>query len=140
MCNLNATCPFYILCFYSKRAMLKRANTVKSEIKAAPQKFVIPKENRHNSAFSFGITNFWCAVFISDFTVFVRSNQWKGSMKSLKKYLREATESTRFNFLTNLMISCKINSTSHSYVHTFARFDCSFNFYNLFQKRINELI
>ena len=33
--------------------------TVIAEIKAAPQKIVIPKENRHNSAFSFGITHFW---------------------------------------------------------------------------------
>ena len=43
--------------------------TVKAEIKAAPQKFVIPKENRHKNAFSFGIKNFWGAAFISDFTV-----------------------------------------------------------------------
>ena len=48
--------------------------TVKSEIKAAHQKFVIPKENRHNSAFSFGITNFWGTAFISDFTVYESSN------------------------------------------------------------------
>ena len=44
--------------------------TVKSEIKDAPQKVVIPKENRHNSAFSFGITTFCGASFISDFTAF----------------------------------------------------------------------
>ena len=46
-------------------------NTIKSEIKDAPQKVVFPKENRHNSALSFGITTFWGASFISDFTVFL---------------------------------------------------------------------
>ena len=51
--------------------------TVTAEIKAAPQKFVIPKENRHNSAFSFGITHFWGAAFISAVTVY--------SFKSLMK-------------------------------------------------------
>ena len=43
-----------------KSNLLKRlCNFVKAEIKAAPQKFVIPKENRHNSAFSFGIKIFF---------------------------------------------------------------------------------
>ena len=43
--------------------------TVKSEIKAAPQKCVIPKEKVMLCLFSFGITIFWGAAFISDFTV-----------------------------------------------------------------------
>ena len=43
--------------------------TVNSQIEAAPQEVVIPKQNMHNSAFSFGITTFWGASFISDFTV-----------------------------------------------------------------------
>ena len=34
--------------------MKQKSTTVKSEIKDAPQKVVIPKESRHNSAFSFG--------------------------------------------------------------------------------------
>ena len=45
-------------------------NTVNSQIEAAPQEFVIPKQNRHNSAFSFGITTFWGAVSIWEFTVY----------------------------------------------------------------------
>ena len=43
--------------------------TVSPLIVSAPQKFVIPKENRHNIAFSFGLTNFWGAAFISAVTV-----------------------------------------------------------------------
>ena len=45
-------------------------NTVKFEIKAAFQKFVIPKEKALLCRFSIGITSFWGAAFISDFTVF----------------------------------------------------------------------
>ena len=43
--------------------------TVKSEIKDAPQKVVTPKEKALLCLFSFGITTFWGASFISDFTV-----------------------------------------------------------------------
>ena len=35
----------------------------------APQKFGIPKEKALLCLFSFGITHFWGAAFISDFTV-----------------------------------------------------------------------
>ena len=48
--------------------------TVTAEIKAASQKFVIPKENRHNSTFSFGITHFWGAAFISAVTVIMQNS------------------------------------------------------------------
>ena len=43
--------------------------TVTAEIKAAPQKCVIPKEKVLLCLFSFGITNFWGAAIFSDFTV-----------------------------------------------------------------------
>ena len=44
--------------------------TVSPLIMSAPQKFVTPKENRHNIAFSFGITHFGGADIIRGDTVF----------------------------------------------------------------------
>ena len=51
-------------CLESKRF------TVTAEIKAAPQNFFIPKEKAFLCLFSFGITHFWGAAFISAVTVF----------------------------------------------------------------------
>ena len=51
-------------------SVLHVLRTKKSEIKAASQKIVIPTENRHNNAFSFGTKIFWGTVSISDFTVY----------------------------------------------------------------------
>ena len=66
--------------FWTFRNLYKtNYHTVKSEIRAAPQKIVIPKENRHNSAFSFGITHFWGAAFISDFTVVENNSKFENA-------------------------------------------------------------
>ena len=44
-------------------------HTVSPLIMSAHKKIVIPKENRHNIAFSFGITHFWGADIIRGDTV-----------------------------------------------------------------------
>ena len=48
-------------------------STVSPLIISAPQKFVIPKENRYKIAFSFGITHFWGADIIRGDTVYRKS-------------------------------------------------------------------
>ena len=66
--------------------------TVSPLIVSAPQKFVIPKENRHNIAFSFGITHFWGADIIRGNTVYKRILTFKAYeeyffiLQSCKKY------------------------------------------------------
>ena len=55
----------------------------------APKKFVIPKENRHNSAFSFGITNFWGAYINGGFTVYEFKMNLIARNEFLAKFLHE---------------------------------------------------
>ena len=65
-------------------------NTVTAEIKAAPPKIVIPKKKALLCLFSFGITNFWGAAFISDFTVFQKLSYQKKSLLAVKGKIRNA--------------------------------------------------
>ena len=54
------------MCLFIQMAL----DTVTAEIKAAPQKFVIPKEKALLCLICFGITHFWGAASIWEFTVF----------------------------------------------------------------------
>ena len=68
MLKIGSNLKNFCLYFAYKLSTVPR-NTVKSEIKAAPQKFVIPKEKALLCLFSFGITNFWGVAFILAVTV-----------------------------------------------------------------------
>ena len=49
--------------------MYENVFNVKSKIKAAPQKCVLPKEKEMLCLLSFGVAYFWGAAFISEFTL-----------------------------------------------------------------------